>query len=264
MCLLERSCKSNRASGSSLCSPGGCGLASSGWGKLVENAQCDRFIDGSLLYWFPATEPHEHLRMSFSMTHLRATVPLQEALGDQRLSLAVPAVGLRTNGSRWVANRSSLLQSLALIHARKVSATVLCIDFTPMQVFTIVAAERKRRHQRKISRCGKLKKQAEIEMFGDLKSFSQAPHFPTNLESENKVFRRALPILSRGQRRRGKQIASIQISAALFTVVMTNTAVRERLALICQTCSDIKNASAFRTDKSSGVMCLQVSSKIQW
>lgn len=86
MCLLERSWKSNRASGSSLCSPGGCGLASSGWGKLVGNARRDRFIDGSLLYWFPATEPHEHLRMSFSMTHLRAMVPLQEALRDQGLS----------------------------------------------------------------------------------------------------------------------------------------------------------------------------------
>lgn len=36
-------------------------------------------------------------------------------------------------------------------------------------------------------------------------------------------------------------------------------AVRERLALICQTCSDIKNAAAFRTDKSSGVIRLQVS-----
>lgn len=41
-------------------------------------------------------------------------------------------------------------------------------------------------------------------------------------------------------------------------------AVRERLALICQACSDIKNALAFRTDKSHGVIRLQVSSKIQW
>lgn len=97
MCLLERSLKSNRASGIPLSvHRGRRGLASSGWGELVGNARCDRFIDGSLLYWFPATEPIEHLCMSFSMTHLRATVPLQEALRDQRLSLAVPAVGFNT------------------------------------------------------------------------------------------------------------------------------------------------------------------------
>lgn len=60
------------------------------------NARCDRFIDGSLLYWLPATEPHEHLCMSFSMTHLRVTVPLQEALRDHWLSLVAPKVGLHT------------------------------------------------------------------------------------------------------------------------------------------------------------------------
>ncbi|KAI9517112.1 hypothetical protein NQZ68_008367 [Dissostichus eleginoides] len=37
-----------------------------------ECSVCDRFIDGSLLYWFPATEPHEHLCMPFPMTQLRA------------------------------------------------------------------------------------------------------------------------------------------------------------------------------------------------
>lgn len=50
MCLLERSFKSNSASGSPLCSLGGHSPASSGWGKLVRNVWCDRFIDGSLLY----------------------------------------------------------------------------------------------------------------------------------------------------------------------------------------------------------------------
>lgn len=39
-------------------------------------------------------------------------------------------------------------------------------------------------------------------------------------------------------------------------------AVREHL--ICQTCSDIKNAVAFRTDKSGGVIHFRVSSKTQW
>lgn len=62
---------------------------------------------------------------------------------------------------------------------------------------------------------------------------------------------------------RGKQIASIQIGAALVTVLMTNRLYRERLPLICQTCSDIKNARAFRTDNSGGIIRLQVSSKIQ-
>lgn len=57
------------------------------------------------------------------------------------------------------------------------------------------------------------------------------------------------------QRHKGKQIAFLQIGAVLDD----KQAVRWCQALICQTCSEIKNALAFRTDKSSRVICLQVS-----
>lgn len=75
---------------------GGCSVASYCGGNLVGNARCDRFIDDCLFYWFPATEPHEHLCMPFSMTQLMTTVPLQESLRDHRQSLVVPTVGFHT------------------------------------------------------------------------------------------------------------------------------------------------------------------------
>lgn len=90
--LLETSFKSNRTSGTPLRSP---------WYAVRHDlvGEC-RAATGSLMaanyIGFLQAEPHGHLCMSFSMTQFRDARPLQEALRDHRLCLALPAVGFHT------------------------------------------------------------------------------------------------------------------------------------------------------------------------
>lgn len=132
--LLERSLKSNRASGSPLCSRGDAvwhHLAGGNWWRMHG---CDRFIILVSCNFLP----HEHLCMSFPMTHLWAAEPLQEAHRDQSLSLAVPAARSHTMdpaGWRIAALRQekplfALTGSDTCDCRRKVSGIVLCIVFS--------------------------------------------------------------------------------------------------------------------------------------
>ena len=129
-----------------------------------ECSVCDRFIDGSLLYWFPATEPHEHLCMPFPMTQLRATEPLQGALRNQALCLAVPAVWILTMAptGRTITALRQDRPPFALIgsdsfhcEGEKFPVPYFVLNFLSFtEVLTTVAVEGK--PLKEMYRCGKL------------------------------------------------------------------------------------------------------------
>lgn len=96
---------------------------------------------------------------------------------------------------------------------------------------------------------------------------NKAPlHFPrlyislTNVESVKAQRRQAAHIF----KWKGKAECFCSDGCCACHAADDKQAGRERLALICQTCSDTQNALAFRTDKNRGVIRLRVTSEVQW